>query len=296
MTPKTLPVATVPSSPNLTAPTPAPNAILATERVSICYGHQPALVGVSLQIPPNQLTAFIGPSGCGKSTLLGSFNRINDLIPAAQVQGRITFKGVPITQIPAVELRRRIGIVFQRPNPFPKSIYQNIALGLRINGFRGDVDGQVEQALQQVGLWNDVKDRLGSNALTLSGGQQQRLCIARALALGSEVLLMDEPCASLDPLSTGLINELLNQLKAHYTVVIVTHDLKQAAMVADHVAFFQFVNGPQGQVGELVEFGPVPDIFMQPTQAATWDYIYHHSLSGAGDAANSPNRDWQTLV
>ncbi|WP_225886705.1 phosphate ABC transporter ATP-binding protein [Leptolyngbya sp. PCC 6406] len=249
------------------------------EGLSIYYKDRPAVLEVSLEILPRQLTTFIGPSGCGKSSLLGCFNRMNDLVPTARIKGRITFKGVPLGQIPQVMLRRQIGMVFQRPNPFPKSIYNNIALGLRINGYQGDLDERVEVALHQVGLWEDVKDRLRQSALTLSGGQQQRLCLARALALGSEVLLMDEPCASLDPISTGIINDLLNDLKRHYTIVMVTHDLKQAAVVSDQVAFFDMAPYDGEQVGRLVEFGPVPDIFVQPSQAATWDYMYYQALS-----------------
>jgi phosphate transport system ATP-binding protein len=238
-----------------------PEALLAVENLSISYGPRPILMDVSFSIYPQKLTAFIGPSGCGKSALLGCFNRITNLTASARIQGSLTFKGHPLHRLPAMVLRRQIGMVFQRPNPFPKSIYNNIALGLRINGYQGDLDDRVEHALRQVGLWSEVKDRLRQSALTLSGGQQQRLCIARAIALGSEVLLMDEPCASLDPISTGVINDLLNELKLHYTIIIVTHDLKQAAAVADWVAFFQLTAQGAGQVGRLVEYGAVPDIF-----------------------------------
>ncbi|MDA0674105.1 MAG: phosphate ABC transporter ATP-binding protein, partial [Cyanobacteria bacterium] len=232
--------------------------------------------GVSLDIWPQQLTAFIGPSGCGKSTLLGCFNRINDLSTAARIQGRITYRGQPLQKIPEIALRRQIGMVFQRPTPFPKSIFNNIALGLRINGYQGDIDERVEQSLQKVGLWSEVKDRLTQSALTLSGGQQQRLCIARAIALGSAVLLMDEPCASLDPISAGVISDLLNDLKQQYTIVIVTHNLKQAAAVADWVGYFQLSAHGSHQVGRLVEYGPVPEIFVRPKQAATREYMYYY--------------------
>ncbi len=269
----TPPPSTLPQTPLESPP------ILRVENLSIAYHQQPALVDVTLSIPYRQLTAFIGPSGCGKSSLLNCFNRINDLIPSAQITGKIWFKDQPLYTIPAVVLRRQIGMVFQRPNPFPKSIYDNIALGLRINGYRGNIDDRVEESLRLVGLWDDVKDRLGQWATELSGGQQQRLCIARAIALGSEVLLMDEPCASLDPISSGIINSLLNDLKQYYTIVIVTHDLKQAAAVADQVAFFNLAPHQGRQVGHLVEAGVVPDIFVQPQHKATWDYIYHQSLS-----------------
>lgn len=254
-------------------------SILTAEDVSIFYRDRPALVDVSLEIPARQLTTFIGPSGCGKSSLLNCFNRINDLVPSARVKGTIAFKGQPVQKIPDIVLRRHIGMVFQRPNPFPKSIYENIALGLRINGYQGDLDQRVEESLRLVGLWEDVKDRLRQNAAELSGGQQQRICIARAIALGSEVLLMDEPCSSLDPISTGIINNLLNDLKQHYTIIVVTHDLKQAAVISDRVAFFHLVQQHDRQVGQLIEYGVVPDIFVQPQHQATWDYVYHQSLS-----------------
>jgi phosphate transport system ATP-binding protein len=255
------------------------DSILTAENVSIFYRDRPALVDVSLEIPARQLTTFIGPSGCGKSSLLNCFNRINDLVPSARVKGTIAFKGQPVQKIPDIVLRRRIGMVFQRPNPFPKSIYENIALGLRINGYQGDLDQRVEESLRLVGLWEDVKDRLRQNATALSGGQQQRICIARAIALGSEVLLMDEPCSSLDPISTGVINSLLNDIKQRYTIIVVTHELKQAAVISDRVAFFHLVPQHDRQVGQLIEYGVVPDIFVQPQHQATWDYVYHQSLS-----------------
>jgi len=268
--------------------------ILRADNVSISYSGRLALSAVSLDIPPRQLTTFIGPSGCGKSSLLNCFNRINDLMPSAQVSGRITFKGRPIDQIPDIVLRRQIGMVFQRPNPFSKSIYENIALGLRINGYRGNIDERVEQSLRLVGLWDDVKDRLQQNATELSGGQQQRICIARAIALGSEVLLMDEPCASLDPISTGIINSLLNDLKQHYTIIVVTHDLKQAAVISDRVAFFHLIPSAAGrQVGQLIEYGMVPDIFVKPAQRATWDYVYHQSLSSVLPGQVGNQWQWQ---
>lgn len=267
------------------------------QQLSIYYRDRPALLDVSLDIPARRLTTLIGPSGCGKTSLLGCLNRINDLTPGIDIQGQIWFRGEPLRQIPEVALRRRVGMVFQRPNPFSKSIYENIALGLRINGYRGNVDDRVEHALQQVGLWDDVKDRLRDNAMRLSGGQQQRLCIARALALGSEVLLMDEPCASLDPISTGRINRLLNELKQHYTIVVVTHNLKQAAVISDHMAYFHLAHHNGQQVGRLMEFGVVPDIFIQPQHQDTWDYVYHQSLSATpGQPEDRRQWSWRSLT
>lgn len=263
---------------SVTPPMVVNEPMLSVQKVSIYYDQFPALVNVSLDIAAQQLTAFIGPSGCGKSSLLNCFNRINDLVFNARVKGQILLQGQPLSQISEVILRRRVGMVFQRPNPFAKSVYENVALGLRINGYRGKLDDRVEAALSLVGLWPEVKDRLRQNAMELSGGQQQRLCIARAIALGSEVLLMDEPCASLDPISTTVINNLLNELKQHYTIVVVTHDLKQAAAIADCVAFFDLVPHRQGAVGRLVEYGLVPDIFIQPSKVATRNYMYHQPL------------------
>lgn len=272
-----------------------PNIVLSVQNVAVKYNRYPALVDVSLEIPERELTTFIGPSGCGKSSLLNCFNRINDLVPGAQVTGEILFKGQPLKQIPEVSLRRQIGMVFQRPNPFSKSIYENIALGLRINGYRGSIDDRVEESLRLVGLWEDVKDRMGQNALELSGGQQQRLCIARAISLGSEVLLMDEPCASLDPISTNTINGLLNSLKAYYTIIVVTHDLKQAATISDRIAFFDLERKGRHPVGRLVEYGPVPDIFVQPKHLATREYMYHQPLLSALSGGGRPN-GWQTFL
>ena len=263
------------NTPSLSSPAP----ILQVQGVSIYYSGRPALLYVSLDIYPQQLTTFIGPSGCGKSSLLACFNAIHKLVPQSQIRGSLKFKGVPLATISDLVLRRQIGMVFQRPNPFPKSIYNNIALGLRVNGYRGDIDERVEQSLRQVSLWNDVKDRLRQNAMDLSSGQQQRLCIARAIALGSEVLLMDEPCAYLDPISTSNINTLLNELKQHYTVVVVTHNLKQAAAISDRVAFFNLVPYQGQQVGKLVEYGYVPDIFVQPQHCDTLEYIYYQSFT-----------------
>lgn len=282
------------SSPKHELPEEPSSPILKVDQVSIAYGHRPALLDVSLDIPAHQLTTFIGPSGCGKSSLLNCFNRIISLMPSAQVEGNIYFKGQPLEEIPNILLRRRIGMVFQRPNPFSKSIYENIALGLRINGYRYEIDERVEQSLRLVGLWDDVKDRLRQNATELSGGQQQRICIARAIALGSEVLLMDEPCAYLDPISASIINSLLNELKQHFTIIVVTHDLKQAAVISDRVAFFHLIPHEGQPVGRLIEYGIVPDIFVKPFHQMTWDYVYHQSLASI-PGKRPEHWPWQTL-
>lgn len=252
--------------------------ILKVQDLSIFYGGVPALRGVNLDIYTHQITGIIGPSGCGKTTLLRCFNRMNDLIKETTLTGKILLHGEDISTLNAVDVRRRIGMVFQRPNPFPTSIYQNIAMGLKVNGFCGDVDGLVEQSLKQVGLWDEVKDRLAQNALSLSGGQQQRLCIARAIALEPEVILMDEPCSSLDPISTNRIEALLDELKQRYTIVVITHDLQQASRIADMVAFFT-VEVHEGQrVGCLMEYATAPVIFSRPTQQATREYVYGNHM------------------
>ncbi|PLZ66240.1 phosphate ABC transporter ATP-binding protein PstB, partial [Fischerella thermalis] len=212
--------------------------ILRTEQLSVFYGNFKAVRDVNLDISRNKITAFIGPSGCGKSTVLRCFNRLNDLIPGARIEGRITFEDKDIAKMDSIALRRRVGMVFQKPNPFPKSIYENIAFGARVNGYRGDMDELVERSLRQAALWNEVKDKLKQSGLSLSGGQQQRLCIARALAIEPEVLLMDEPCSALDPISTLRVEELLQELKQQYTIIIVTHNMQQAARVSDKTAFF----------------------------------------------------------
>lgn len=253
---------------------------LSLKNVAIAFDTIPVLRDVTFDVYERQLTCIIGPSGCGKSSLLRSINRLSDLDPRAQVTGDIFLHGQSIMGIPDIIVRRRIGMVFQRPNPFPKSIYQNIALGLRVNGFRGDIDERVERSLKQVALWDEVKDNLRKSALNLSLGQQQRLCIARAIALGSDIVLMDEPCASLDPMSTEKINILLNEMKRHYTVIVVTHNLKQAATIADWVAFFNVGHHNGYRMGYLAEYRPVPDIFVNPWHAETRDYIYHESGVG----------------
>lgn len=252
--------------------------VLKAEKTSIYYGSFLAVKDVFLDIYKNQITAFIGPSGCGKSTLLRCFNRLNDLIPGARVEGRISFHGENLYQNKfnknIEEVRRRIGMVFQKPNPFPKSIYENIAFGARINGYRGNMDELVERSLQQAALWDEVKDKLKQSGLSLSGGQQQRLCIARALAIQPEVLLMDEPCSALDPISTLKVEELMHQLKEHYTIVIVTHNMQQATRVADMTAFFNAqATEKGGKQGYLVEFDQTEVIFQNPKEAATRDYV-----------------------
>lgn len=253
-------------------------SILSAKDVSIFYGGSklPAVSGVNLDIFTNHITAFIGPSGCGKSTVLRCFNRLNDLIVGARVTGRITFgkQELYAPDVDPVMVRRHIGMVFQRPNPFPKSIYENIAFGPRINGFKGNMDELVERSLRQAAIWEEVKDKLQESGLALSGGQQQRLCIARAIAVEPEVILMDEPCSALDPISTLRIEELMIELKQRYTIVIVTHNMQQASRVSDFTAFYNTELNERGnRAGKLVEFDKTPVIFSNPTQVATEEYI-----------------------
>lgn len=246
------------------------------EKVSVFYGKFEAVRHVSMQIPKKQITAFIGPSGCGKSTLLRCFNRLNDLIPSAKVKGKILYKGKELYHkgVDPVEVRRQIGMVFQKPNPFPKSIYENIAFGARINGYKGDMDELVERSLRQAALWDEVKDKLRESGLSLSGGQQQRLCIARAVAIEPEVLLMDEPCSALDPISTLKIEELMQDLKEKYTIVIVTHNMQQATRASDMAAFFNVTRGEEGKrSGYLVEYDRTEAIFQNPKEEATQQYV-----------------------
>jgi phosphate transport system ATP-binding protein len=238
--------------------------------VTVHYGEKQALFGVSLDIPENQVTALIGPSGCGKSTFLRCLNRMNDTIDIARVGGKLTLDGEDIydPKIDVVELRARVGMVFQKPNPFPKSIYENVAYGPRIHGLtknKADLDGVVENSLKKAALWNEVKDRLHESGTGLSGGQQQRLCIARAIAVSPEVILMDEPCSALDPIATAKVEELIDELKQNYTIVIVTHSMQQAARVSQRTAFFH--------LGVLVEEGPTDMIFTSPHDKRTQDYI-----------------------
>ncbi len=252
------------SSPQVELPV---RPIIRTREFSVYYGSCAAVKNVTIELPARQVTAIIGPSGCGKSTLIRSLNRMNDFIPSLRVSGSAFYLDQDIysPQTDPVELRRRIGMVFQKPNPFPKSIFNNVAWGAKINGFRGDLDSHVEQALRSAALWEEVKDNLDKSALALSGGQQQRLCIARAIALQPDVLLMDEPCSALDPIATARIEDLINQLKERFTVILVTHNMQQAARVSDLTAFMY--------MGELIEVSPTARLFTQPTDRRTQDYI-----------------------
>lgn len=258
------------------SPTAGENILLRAEALSVYYGNSLAVKDVYLEVPKNKIVAFIGPSGCGKSTILRCFNRMNDLINGCRVQGRITFHDQEINdgRVDAVELRSRIGMVFQKPNPFPKSIYENIAYGARINGYQGDMDELVEKSLRQAALWDEVKDKLKDSGLALSGGQQQRLCIARTVAVQPEVILMDEPCSALDPISTLAIEELMQTLKEQYTIIIVTHNMQQASRTSDYTAFFNArATEGGGKMGYLVEFDTTEKIFDSPDQEATADYV-----------------------
>jgi phosphate transport system ATP-binding protein len=249
------------------------HAAIEARDLNLYYGEFLAVKNVSLSIERQKITAIIGPSGCGKSTMLRSFNRMNELIPGFHARGEVTFRGVNVYD-PAVDpvaVRRRIGMVFQRPNPFPKSIYENIAWGARINGYRGGkMDDLVEQSLRQAALWDEVKDKLKRSALALSGGQQQRLCIARTIAVKPEIILMDEPASALDPIATLRIEELMRQLAQDYTIIVVTHNMQQAGRVSDHTAFFMM---DTDRAGYLVEQGPTRQIFTNPRDRRTEDYI-----------------------
>ena len=250
---------------------------LSLDNVSISYGGSIAVRNVFCDIPRGKVTAFIGPSGCGKSTVLRSLNRMNDLIDSCSLTGRVLFDGADLyhPRVDPVEVRRRIGMVFQQPNPFPKSIYENIAFGARINGFNGDMDELVERSLRQAAVWDECKDKLNESGCSLSGGQQQRLCIARTIAIQPEVILMDEPCSALDPISTLKIEETMHELKKTFTIVIVTHNMQQAVRVSDMTAFFnaEAQDGGSGKVGYLVEFNETEKIFNAPSQQATQDYV-----------------------
>jgi phosphate transport system ATP-binding protein len=240
--------------------------------LSLWYGRFQAIRHVTMDVPVKRITALIGPSGCGKSTLLRCMNRMNDLVPETRVEGQILFRGSDVYAPDAdpVEVRRRIGMVFQKPNPFPKSVYDNVAFGPRVNGFRGNMDELVERSLRHAALWDEVKDKLRQSGMALSGGQQQRLCIARALAVEPEVILMDEPCSALDPIATYKIEELMMELKRDYTIVIVTHNMQQASRVSDFSAFM--VAGEE-RTGDLVEFGETRGFFTNPRDKRTEDYI-----------------------
>jgi phosphate transport system ATP-binding protein len=242
------------------------------EGLNLFYGKFQALRNITLDIAQRHITAFIGPSGCGKTSALRCLNRMNDLIPEARVEGQVLFEGQDIYAADAdpVEVRRRIGMVFQKPNPFPKSIFDNIAFGPRVNGYRGNMKELVERSLKQAALWDEVRDKLRQSGLAISGGQQQRLCIARAIAVEPDVILMDEPCSALDPIATYKIEELMMELKKDYTIIIVTHNMQQAARVADYTAFFL---AGEERVGELIEYGPTKDLFTNPRDRRTEDYI-----------------------
>jgi len=241
--------------------------LLEARDLTIHYGDSPAVKNVSLVIPEKKITSIIGPSGCGKSTLLRTFNRMNDFVLSASHEGGVIYKGVDIydKHVDPVEVRRQVGMVFQKPNPFPKSIFKNVSWGPVINGYSGDVSELVETSLRKAALWEEVHDRLNDLALGLSGGQQQRLCIARTLAMNPEVILMDEPCSALDPVSTSRIEDLLFELKDRYTIVIVTHNMQQAARVSDLTVFMD--------MGELVEFGETDQVFTRPQEKRTEDYV-----------------------
>jgi phosphate transport system ATP-binding protein len=248
------------------------DTLIETRALNVWYGDFQALRDVSLRVPGCCITAIIGPSGCGKSTLIRCFNRMNDILPGFRAEGEVLFEGRNIYAkgVDPVDVRRRIGMVFQKPNPFPKSIYENVAFGARVNGHKGELDDIVERALRQAALWDEVEDKLRQNALTLSGGQQQRLCIARALAIEPEVILMDEPCSALDPVATLRIEELMRDLAKTYAIAIVTHNMQQAARVADSSAVMMMA---EDRAGELIECGPTRQVFTNPKDKRTEDYI-----------------------
>jgi phosphate transport system ATP-binding protein len=251
--------------------------VLSTRGLSVWYGAALALKDITIDIPRNKITALIGPSGCGKSTMIRCFNRMNDLITASRTEGEVRFDGdlISAADIDAVVLRRRIGMVFQKPNPFPKSIYNNVAWGARINGYRGDMDELVERSLRRAALWDEVKSKLHRSGLDLSGGQQQRLCIARTLAVEPEVILMDEPCSALDPISTARVEDLMDDLKDDFTIVIVTHNMQQARRVSDMTACLMLDEAsPEGhRTGILAEFSPTDLLFTNPKDKRTEAYI-----------------------
>jgi phosphate transport system ATP-binding protein len=251
--------------------------IFGLEGVGVSYDGAPAVADITLDIHRNMITALIGPSGCGKSTLIRCLNRMNELIPGAEVTGNVLYHGQNLYDptIDPVEVRKRIGMVFQKPNPFPKSIFDNVAFGPRVLGLEEDVDSIVERALRRAALWDEVKDRLEQNAFGMSGGQQQRLCIARALAVNPDVILMDEPCSALDPISTGKIEELMLELKEDYSIIIVTHNMQQAARISDRTAFLtvQLDEGLPHRIGRLVEYDTTEQIFTKPADERTEQYV-----------------------
>jgi len=258
-------------------PMPVANDVFTVDGLNVFYGDHHAVSEVDLTVKEREITAFIGPSGCGKSTVLRCFNRMNDLIDIARVEGTVRYHGVDLYDeaVDPVAVRRRIGMVFQKPNPFPKSIYDNVAYGPRVGGQKGNLDEVVERSLRSAGLWDEVKDRLGESALGMSGGQQQRLCIARAIAVNPDVLLMDEPCSALDPIATGVIEELMKEIQSEYTIIIVTHNMQQAARVSDRTAFFTAeIDEHSGQRrGKLVEFDDTGTIFSNPGDERTEAYV-----------------------
>jgi phosphate transport system ATP-binding protein len=271
-----------PSTEGANPPQPQPGQdapVFHAEDVSIYYDTFKAVTSVSLSIHKNEITAFIGPSGCGKTTVLRTLNRMNDLVPGARVEGDVRYHGVPLygPNVSPIAVRRRIGMVFQKPNPFPKSIFDNVAYGPRINGHRNRAKLQeiVERSLRQAALWDEVKDRLHKSALGLSGGQAQRLCIARTLAVEPDVVLMDEPCSALDPIATGAIEELMKTIKRDYTIVIVTHNMQQATRVSDRTAFYSVLVDSKSdtRTGVLAEYGPTQQIFSSPKDARTQAYV-----------------------
>jgi phosphate transport system ATP-binding protein len=240
--------------------------------LSVYYGDFRAVKNVNLSIEPRKITAIIGPSGCGKSTMLRAFNRMNELVPTAHAEGQVLFRGQNINapDIDPVQVRRHVGMVFQKPNPFPKSIYENVAWGARINGYRSNMDELVERSLRQAALWDEVKDKLDQSGYSLSGGQQQRLCIARTIAVRPQIILMDEPASALDPVATLKIEDLMRELAQNYTIIVVTHNMQQAARVSDYTAFFMM---DEDRAGYLVEYGPTKEIFTNPHDQRTEDYI-----------------------
>jgi phosphate transport system ATP-binding protein len=275
--PLILPTNVTPVSDATEVPTDAPaQVVFEVGGVAVDYGAHRAVEGVTLDIATREITAIIGPSGCGKSTFLRCLNRMNDFVPGARVSGTLRYHGEDLygPKVDAAEVRRRIGMVFQRPNPFPKSIYDNVAYGPRINKVKGNLGDLVEEALTRAALWDEVKDKLKKSAFALSGGQQQRLCIARTLAVSPDVVLMDEPCSALDPIATSRIEDLMVELKRDYTIVIVTHNMQQAARVSDRTAFFTTdVDDSGSRTGRLVEIGPTQTIFTSPSDPRTEGYI-----------------------
>ena len=256
----------------------ATNISVSLDNVSIKYGNSLAVKNIFCDIKKNQVTSFIGPSGCGKSTVIRAINRMNDLIEGCKLSGSVIFEGTDIyaEDIDPVEVRRRIGMVFQQPNPFPKSIYENIAFGARVNGYKGNMDQLVEESLTKAAVWDECKDKLNESGYSLSGGQQQRLCIARTIAIEPDVILMDEPCSALDPLSTLKIEETIHELKKNFTIIIVTHNMQQANRVSDYTAFFNTEKKDKdlgGKIGFLVEFDKTKNMFNSPKQKSTQDYI-----------------------